>query len=737
MMRVARPCCDIAYVTRIGQAVPALRARPARALACLLVAGVSVAHAQQPAPRDTSQRDSVVSLSPITVRSAVAAPSVLELPYAVTKVQPLARLGGRGLGLDESLAEVPGVVAQSRAGGSDIRLTIRGFGARGAGDRSNAGTTRGVRVLLDGIPETEPDGRTSFDLVDLATVASIEVIRSNASSLWGNAAGGVVSLTTIDPAAPPRIGVETAAGAFGLRRLALTAGAPLAGGGISGSLVRSELEGWRSHSAAARTLAHVSLLTQVGDRTRLGVYAVASDNAWRIPGPLTRAEADSAPTLANATYAARHERRHNRVGRLAATIDQMLGPRASLSGMLFVSPKFIQRSERGTFRDFTRYHVGGNVVTRHGTSVLGVPGLLTVGVDEAYQDGALLFYQLTPQGTRGDSLVQNKREGANNLGAFAQQELALGHAVDLILGARYDAITYFVADNVRGGLSGSRTFSRVTPKVAATWRLSPRHSLYASLGGGVEAPAGNETDPVGTFGQDTVYAINPLLEPIRSTTFEAGVKRVVTGRAATWAYDIAAYRTTVTNEIVPYQGGRFYFSAGEARRSGLEVSSSVARGGARLGATLTWSHHRYTDYLVDSAHYNAPGAFADYSGNRVVGIPDVAYTLSAAYQPPAWPVLVRAVVQGMTRWYADDANTIGVPGFSLLNLTLATAAALPLRGGVALRGSVGVHNVTARRYMASAFLNPERDQAGEPVAFEPGLPRHVVVTLSLERGPRH
>src|SRR3990172_4415152 len=236
--------------------------------------------------------------------------------------------------------------------------------------------------------------------------------------------------------------------------------------------------GWPRPSAAARTLAHFSLLNQVADRTRLGVYAVASDNEWRIPGPLTRAEADSAPTLANAVYAARHERRHNRVGRLAATIDQMLGPRASLSGMLFASPKLIQRSERGTFRDFTRYHVGGNVVARPGTGLFGVPGLLTVGVDEAYQDGALLFYQLTPQGTRGDSLVQDKREGANNLGAFAQQELALGEAVDVIVGARYDAITYDVEDNARGGLSGSRTFSRVTPKVAATWRLSPRHSMY-------------------------------------------------------------------------------------------------------------------------------------------------------------------------------------------------------------------------------------------------------------------
>ena len=86
---------------------------------------------------------------------------------------------------------------QARYGTSDVRIAIRGFGARGAGDRSNAGTSRGVRVLLDGMPETEPDGRTSFDNIDLASAEGIDVIRSNASALWGNAAGGVISVSTV------------------------------------------------------------------------------------------------------------------------------------------------------------------------------------------------------------------------------------------------------------------------------------------------------------------------------------------------------------------------------------------------------------------------------------------------------------------------------------------------------------------------------------------------------------
>lgn len=703
------------------------------AMPLLAVLCVPALPAQQPEPAP-ARPDTVVSLSPIIVRSTTARPSTLDLPFAVTRVSP-GLAAERGVGLDKALAEVPGVIAQSRAGGSDIRLSIRGFGSRGAGDRSNAGTSRGVRVLLDGIPETEPDGRTSFDQLDLAAVQSIEVIRSNASSLWGNAAGGVVSLTTIDPDAPPRVGLETAAGGFGLLRTALTAGTPLDGGGLSASLVRTEMDGWRANSAARRTLAHASLLAQVARGTRLGIYAVASDNEFAIPGPLTRAAADSAPTLANAVYESRRERRHNRVGRLAATIDHALNGATSVSAMLFAAPKFLQRSERGTFRDFTRYHVGGNVVARRRTVFGSVPGMLTLGVDEAYQDGAILFYTLAPGGTRGDSLTTDKREGANNLGVFAQQELALGERLDVVLGARYDAIAYHVEDFL-GGPGGSRTFSRVTPKIAATWRLSPHHSVYASMGGGVEAPAGNETDPAGTFGQDSVYAINPLLEPIRSTTLEAGMKQVVVG-TVTWSYDLALYRTVVTNEIVPYRGGRFYFTAGEARRFGVEIGSAVALGGTRLGGTLTWSHHRYTDYTVDSVHYGVPGALADFAGHRVVGIPDLAYSVSLSHQPARLPLVARALLQGMGRWYADDANTVSVPGFGLLSLSLGTAQPLALGGGVGLRASVALNNVTGRPYIASAFLNPDVTTAGEPIAFEPGLPRHLVVTLGLERRGAH
>jgi iron complex outermembrane receptor protein len=666
--------------------------------------------------------------------------SLFAVPLAVTQLKKDELFGATGYGLDEALSLVPGVVAQSRYGNQDVRIAIRGYGARGAGDRSNAGTTRGIRVLLDGFPETEPDGRTSFDGIDLAAAHAIEVVRSNASAVWGNAAGGVVSISTLPDPRDARISLEPMAGSFGLKRYTARGGLGLGAGGVLGtSFVRTEADGWRAHSASERSLLNVSMLAPVGEKTHLGVYAVGSHNVFRIPGPLTAAQVDSNPRQANATYSARDERRDNRVARLGLTLDHQASERVGLSALLYVNPKSLHRSERGTFRDFTRHHLGGNGTVRVATPLgANVRGTLLVGADYALQDGAILFYSLTPQGTRGDTLRDNKAEGARNAGVFIVEELAFGPGDrwNVALGARYDDITYDYRNFITPSVDAKRSFTGVTPKVGVTYRLTPQHSVYASVGGGIEVPAGNETDPVSTFGQDTVTAINPLLSPIRSTTYEIGTKRLWTlGESSfirDFIYDFAVYQTTVKDEIVPYRGGRFYFTAGRVRRRGAELGARIAaRAGVALRAALTWTDHRYTRYVVDSMHYGSPGAFADYSGNRVVGIPTFTGVLALDIMPAVIkPLRVRVGVEAMSSFFADDANQVKVPAFRTANLSVGTDNPVALGNGVGINAFVSVHNLFDRRYIASAFLNPDV-VGGEPVAFEPGLPRNLVVGVSF------
>ena len=104
----------------------------------------------------------------------------------------------------------------------------------------------------------------------------------------------------------------------------------------------------------------------------------------------------------------------------------------------------------------------------------------------------------------------------------------------------------------------AKSFRRLTPKVGLSFLTTPTHSFYANLGGGVEAPA--ETNRPGVdVRPGYVVAINPLLEAIRSTTFELGTKHFLDLAEHPWdhSYDAAVYRTEVRNEIIPYRGGAF------------------------------------------------------------------------------------------------------------------------------------------------------------------------------------
>src|SRR5215208_4366012 len=166
----------------------------------LLVSVASTAAAQG---GQTTKPDSTRTLPGVTVTATREPAPILRTPLAITKITTPELRAANGYGLEDALTLVPGVVAQSRYGTGDIRLMIRGFGARGAGDRSNSGTTRGVRILIDGFPETEPDGRTALDQLDLGTAEAVEIIRSNASSIYGNAAGGVVNMITVPSSSAP------------------------------------------------------------------------------------------------------------------------------------------------------------------------------------------------------------------------------------------------------------------------------------------------------------------------------------------------------------------------------------------------------------------------------------------------------------------------------------------------------------------------------------------------------
>jgi iron complex outermembrane receptor protein len=542
-------------------------------VAVILTAAGSALAAQRP-NGDTTQ-----ILDRVRVSATRTTLAEFFVPLAVTTIENGDLRQGTGIGLDGALKHVPGVQAQSRSGATDVRVMIRGYGARGAGDRSNAGASRGIRVLLDGFPETEPDGRTAFDAIDVSLANRLDVIRSNASALWGHAAGGLVSVSTVPLFTESQMHVEPMLGSFGLNRIAMTFGTKVGAGGRAWvSHANTEQDGWRVNSSGRRQVFNAGLSAVSGPRTLLAISASSTSNLTHDPGPLTGVEFDANPRQANATYAVRRQRRHHRVGRLGVNVDHAANDNTGLAVSLFASPKFLQSSERGTFRDVVRYHIGSGASGRFSHWIAGRSATLRVGGDAAYQNGAILFYNLV-NGERGDILVGNRSESARNVGVFVQDEIAVTPQLTAIVGARYDDILYDYATNTANPvLRARKSLGGLSPKLGLSFAVDPRHVVYANVGAGIEAPAGNEVDPPNTAPDrlDLVTALNPFLEPVRSVSSELGFRGsggIIGGISG--SYDIAVYNINVSNELVPYRGGSFYFTAAKARRQGVEVAGSI------------------------------------------------------------------------------------------------------------------------------------------------------------------
>lgn len=677
------------------------------------------------------KEDTLVSkVKEITVTALRYRENIMLAPLSVSIFDNNRLQNYRGVGMDEIINYTPGVLAQTRSGSQDVRITIRGFGARGAGNRSNAGTSRGIKFYTDGIPETEPDGRTSFDFIDLSLANSIEVIRSNSSAIWGNAAGGVVSISTVPLEKNNFLSAEAMAGSFGFQKFVLHTQTNVGTNRIFANIIETKGDGWRTHSDFSKFLFDVGVINEYTPETRLAIFISGVNSFMNLPGPLTQAQIDSVPKMANPAYNAQDEFRDNKLARIGVTLEHSFSG-WDIKGMSFVNSKIITRSERNTYRDFTRYYLGGSLNAKHSDELFSgsVKNTILLGTDEAYQDGAILFYYLT-KATR-DSLKADKNEGANSFGAYIQDEMLIGESLNILIGVRWDNIAYHNKLFFDGGSPQHDpdeifTYSQLSPKLGLTFRLNEKHSIFANYGSGVEVPAGNETDPPsnGLF--------NTTLKPIISQTIELGFKNYEnwTNDFLKYAnYELAAYFITVENELIPYSGGAYYFSAAESQRLGAEIGLGLETSfGLRLDGAFTYSINKYQNYKIDSVY----AATADYSKNKIAGMPQFYYSFALSYHPEfIFGLFAEISTQGVSKYFADDANKVEVPGYNVINARIGFDKHLIIVG-VKLKPYFIIGNITDSKYAASAFINPDTDKATKkPIFLEAGLPRNFSIGVSV------
>jgi len=691
--------------------------RPRFLAACVVASCSSGAPALAQTASDTARLGPVV----VTATRTEAAP--FDIPASID------RIGGEGIrdahlqvNISESLGGVPGLLARDRQNyAQDVQISVRGFGAR-----STFGI-RGVRLYVDGIPATLPDGQGQISNVDLGTADRIEILRGPFSALYGNSSGGVIQVFTEEGRGAPTFGASVAAGSWGTRREAMRASGASGGFGWVVGASEFETDGYRDHSAAERRLGNAKLTLQAtqDDRFTLVVNSVALPRA-QDPLGLTRAQFDTNPRGVDPVAIQFDTRKTVDQTQLGLTWDRRLTATQTLRALVYHGHRNTQQFQAiPTGAQANPLHPGGVIVLgrdysgadlrwSYASTLAQRPVSLVAGLSYDLLDEHRQGYQNfvgTTVGVQG-ALRRDEDNQVRSTDPYAQGSWNFAPRWTLHAGVRHSSVRFVSTDHYIVGPnpddSGRVSYSATLPVAGLLFAATERLHLYATAGRGFETPTLNEL----AYRPNNQTGLNLALQAARSTSVEAGAKwRDDAGNAAT----AALFETHTEHEIVTLSnvGGRSTFqNAGATRRRGLETQWSRDWGpDLHAQVAYTWIDARYRDAFMTCtatpcAVPNVPIA----GGSRIPGIARQSLYGAFGWLPAlGWRGGVEA--RALSRVYVNDLNNDAAGGFAIASADLGYTARL---GAWTLNGFARVDNLFDRRYAGSVIVNEGNARYFEP-----------------------
>ncbi|EPG9891078.1 TonB-dependent receptor PqqU [Klebsiella pneumoniae] len=681
---------------------------------------LSVRHAALPAlllpliaaAQAADEQTMVVTAAPTTV-------SELDTPAAVSVVNgDEMRQAAPRVNLSESLGAVPGLQVQNRQNyAQDLQLSIRGFGSR-----STYGV-RGLRIYVDGIPATMPDGQGQTSNIDIGSVDTIEVLRGPFSALYGNSSGGVINVTSQTGTQPPTVEASSYYGSFGTWHYGMKATGAVGDGSHAGdvdytvSTNRFTTHGYRDHSGARKNLANARLGVRINDVSKLTLLLNSVDIKANDAGGLTADEWRDNPRQSprGDQYNTRKNTRQTQAG---LRYERQLSAQDDLSVMMYAGEREttqfqsiprapqLKPSHAGGVIDLTRHYQGIDTRLTHRGELL-VPVTLTAGLDyenmserrKGYEN--FVMVNGAPQYGEQGALRRNERNLMWNVDPYLQTQWQLTDKLSLDAGVRYSSVwfdsnDYYITPG-NGDDSGDASYHKWLPAGSLKYALTDAWNVYLSAGRGFETPTINEL----SYRSDNQSGLNFGLKPSTNDTVEIGSKT----RIGNGLFTAALFQTNTDNEIVvdSSSGGRTsYKNAGKTRRQGMELGLAQLFGESwRLKAAWTWLDATYRTNVCDDASCN---------GNRIPGIARNMGYASFGYQPEqGW--YAGSDIRYMSDIMANDENTAKAPSWTVVGLTTGYKWSYG-RMDMDLFGRID--NLFDREYVGSVIVNESNGRYYEP-----------------------
>jgi iron complex outermembrane receptor protein len=559
---------------------------------------------------------------------------------------------GRMSNFNDTLGMATGVLAQSRFGAEETRLSIRGSGIQ----RTFHG--RGIKLMQDGIPTNLADGGFDFPGIDPFATNYIEVYRgANALQYGASNLGGAINFISQTGYTAPKHEVRAEGGSFGYYKL----GASTAGvvGDLDYFLTVNTYgqQGYRDDSKQSADRVTGNVGYRINDNVETRFYAGYVSNDSQLPSTLTKDELKNTPKKSKINNFGVNQginQRNVDIWRIAnKTTFQWDKTKLELGAFYSYKDLFHPIIDLGAFSAFSPTlgvidqktdDYGLYAKLNHQGKLFGLENDFIIGASPTY--GKTDDKRFRNENARRGALTNSFDLTAYNYETYAENRLHLTPELTAIAGLQYTYSKRKATDKLitlTGDESFNRSYSQFNPKLGAIYQLNPTAQVFANVSRSFEPPS---------FGE---LVNTPTPEPLKAqdgVTYEVGAR----GNREHIDWDVSVYHARLNNELLQVSTFPQYFgttvNANRTQRTGLEMGMT-----ARLPAHLEWRHTlAINDFRFDGD--------ATYGNNRLPGIPhsllraELLYRHDGFYAGPTLEVSPESYAVDFAQNLKNDSYTL-------------------------------------------------------------------------------